>query len=311
MTAYAVNVLVPVPITDAMLTSSTIAEPAAGETAWVSGGTFVAGDLRIRTTTHRVYKCVQDHTGRTALPEVDTAYWLDAYATQKWAMFDGYASTQSTITTPLITVLRPGFINGAALLNIDGETLNLSYKDAAGGVVVDTRTISLQEDPIDWYDWAFGQIKTKSKVIIENLMPYPDPELTITITASTGVTVKCGMLALGDMRNLLDGAEFGGTQYGAKVQPTTFSYIKTDEFGNTVIKQRGSATDFSIDVILPKGNNDLALIALQDVLDVPAVWTASTMAGYAGLTVFGLASGALTYEGFSYSKFSISVKGMM
>lgn len=306
-----VNVLVPITITDAMLTSSTVAEPAAGETAWVSAGAYAVGDLRIRTTTHRVYKCVQAHTGRTALPEVDSAYWLDVYATNKWSVFDKFASTQSTIVTPLTVVLRPGFCNAVALLDLDGATVSLSYKDAPGGTVVDTRTISLLDDPLDWYDWAFGTFRTKSKVIFENLVPYADPELTISVTAAGGATVKCGMVALGDYRNLLDQAEYGGPEYGATAEPVTYSYIKTDEYGNTVIKQRGSASDMRIRVVLPKGNSDVALATVQSVLDVPAVWVASTKAGYAGLTVFGLASGSLSYDNYAYDTFSINVKGMM
>lgn len=306
-----VNVLIPISVTDAMLTSSTIAEPAAGEIAWVSGGTYVIGDFRIRATTHRVYKSLQAHTGRTALPEADPTYWQDAYATKKWAMFDGFASTQSTITTPLTVVLRPGMINSLAMLELEGSSAQIVLKDAPGGTVVKTIVTSLQEPPIDWYDWFFGTIKTKSKVIIDNLTPYLDPELTVTITAAAGVTVKCGMLALGQMKNILDSAAFGGTKYGAKVQPTSFSYIKTDEFGNTVIKQRGGATDMAIDISLPSGSNNFALSTLKSVLDVPAVWSVNAGPAYDGLTVFGLASGTLTYEGCRHSNFSITVKGMM
>ena len=44
-------ILKPTPITDAMLASCTVAEPAAGETAWTSAGTYALGDNCIRTTT--------------------------------------------------------------------------------------------------------------------------------------------------------------------------------------------------------------------------------------------------------------------
>jgi len=306
-----ISVMVPITMTDAMLSSSTVAEPAAGETAWVSAGTYAVGDLRIRSTTHTVYKCAQAHTGRTALPEVDTAYWSPMYATQKWAMFDSYSSTPTAATTSLGVVLRPGFVNALVVLNPDGAALSVILKDVTGGAVVDTRSISLQEDPLDWYDWAFGQIKTKSKVVVSGLMLYPDPEITVTISASAGSTVKCGMLSMGDYRDLLDGADFGGAQYGATALPTTFSYIKTDEYGNTVIKRRGSASDMSVDVVIPKSHSDGALATLQGVLDVPAVWVASTVQGYAGLTVFGLASGRMNYDNPTHDVFSISVKGML
>ena len=71
-------VLKPITITAGMIQAGTsIDEPAAGETAWTSVGTYTVGDLRIRSTTHKVYECVQASTGRTALPENDPAYWLE------------------------------------------------------------------------------------------------------------------------------------------------------------------------------------------------------------------------------------------
>lgn len=306
-----VNILVPIAVTDAMLTSSTIAEPAAGETAWVSAGTYVVGDLRIRSTTHQVYKCVQGHTGRAALPEADNAYWLAVYATQKWAMFDAFASTQSAAVTSMAAVLRPGIANAVALINVDAVTATLVLKDAPGGAVVDTRVIDLVEYPLDWYDWAFGAIKTKTKVVIDNLMIYADPEISITLTSSAGVAVKCGLVAVGDYRNLLDDADFGGAQYGATASPTTFSYINADEYGNTVIKRRGSASDMRVQVIIPKSNSDAAFASLQSVLDVPVIVSASQGPGYAGLTVFGLASGSMNYSNAGHDVLSIDVKGML
>lgn len=306
-----VNILVPLEITDATLTSSTIAEPAAGETDWVSSGTYVAGDLRIRSTTHQVYKCVQGHTGRTALPEADSAYWLAVYATQKWAMFDAYASTQSVATTTMTAVLRPGIVNAVAVINADAYTATLVLKDAPGGTVVDTRVIDMQEYPLDWYDWAFGAIQAKTKVVFDNLMIYADPEISVTLASSSGVTVKCGLVAVGDYRNLLDAADFGGAQYSATASPTTFSYIKTDEYGNTVIKRRGSASDMRVQVILPKANSDAAFASLQSVLDVPVIVSASQASGYSGLTVFGLASGSMNYSNSSHDVLSLDVKGML
>lgn len=302
------NVLIPLTITDAMLTSSTVPEPAAGETAWVSAGTYVVGDLCIRSTTHRVYRCVQGHTGRTALPEVDVTFWLDVSATLRWSIFDQFVSTPSTGTTSISYVLRPGFFNAVALLGLVGDTLTLSLKDAPGGTVVYNSTNSLVNDPLDWYDWAFGVITQKSMVVVPDLLPYADPELTVTVT---GVgTVKAGMLVVGDYRPLMSPLAGYGVQYGATVQPTTFSYIKTDEFGNTVIKQRGSATDMSVDLVLPTSDASSTLTSVKQVLDVPALWVATASPLYDGLTVFGLGSGRLTYDSL-YTNFAITVKGML
>lgn len=307
------KVLIPTPITAAMLASSTIAEPAAGETAWVSAGTYAVGDLRIRTTTHRIYQCVTAHSGRTALPENDPTYWLDYGPTARWALFDNQVSTQSSIVTPLTVVLRPGFFNAMALYGLDGATLAVTVKDAPGGSVVHSETIDLTVPPLDWYDWAFGQIKPLTKAVLSGLTPYPDAELTITITAAAGVTVKAGMLVVGDFVSLVgDGdGDFGGTTYGATAEPVDFSYIKTDDFGNTSIVKRRNATDMRVKVVLPKSSADQALEIVQSVLSVPCAWIATEAAGYAGLNVFGLGSGSLSYEGPNHAELSLYVKGLV
>ena len=87
------KVLIPITITDAMFTACSVAEPAAGETAWVSAGTYAVGDKRIRTGVHKIFRCILAHTGRTALPEDDPSYWEDVDPTVKLAPFDTYVST--------------------------------------------------------------------------------------------------------------------------------------------------------------------------------------------------------------------------
>ncbi|MDD2742322.1 MAG: hypothetical protein PHV02_08615 [Rhodocyclaceae bacterium] len=305
------QVLVPIPITDAMLSSSTIAEPAAGETAWVSAGTYALKDKRIRSTTRRVYECVQAHTGRTALPEVDSAYWLDTGPTQKWAPFDSLISTQASDATSITYVLRPGFFNALTCYGLDGATLAISIKDAPGGAVIHTQTIDLTTPPLDWYDWAFGHIQPLDKALVQGITPYPDAELTLTLSAATGVTVKAGIIAVGDLRSIAGDGEWGGTQYGATAEPITYSYIKRNDDGTTQIVRRHAATDLSVNVVLPREYADAAVATVQSVLDVPAAWIATDASGYAALNVFGLGSGSMQYDSFQLATFSIKVKGLV
>lgn len=305
------QVLVPTPITDSLLASSTIAEPAAGETAWVSGGTYALGDRRIRTQTHSVYEALIAHSGRTATPETDPVYWLDLGPTQRWALFDTTVSTQSAVVTPLTVVLRPGNFNALALYGLDGGTLTVTVKDMPGGAVVHSHTEDLAATPLDWYDWAFGRIRPLSKVVLSGLTPYPEAELTVSVTAGTGVTVKAGMLIVGDCRSLLGEGDWGGTEYGATAELVDFSYIKTDDFGNTAIKKRRNATDMRAKIILPRDQADPALDTLQEVLAVPCAWVATDAAGYTGLNVFGLGSGSMSYDSHAHAVLSIYVKGLV
>jgi len=307
-------VLVPIELTDAMLSSSTIAEPAATETAWNAATNYAVGAEAILVSTHRVYTNLLGGVNATS-PELAltgaTPRWLDTRPTLRWAAFDSQVSTQSTAVTPLTYVMLPGLINAIAFYGLDGTTLSISIKDAPGGTVIYTNTIDLTEPPLDYYDYYFGRIKSLTKAVVKDLVPYANPEITISITAGVGVTVKAGMIAFGDLRALLSTGEIGGTLTGAKAKPVTYSYISTDAFGTTSIVRRTAATDLDITAQVPTSDADTALATIQEVLDVPAAWIGSDTANFTGLNVFGLASGDVSYEGPTYSIITINVRGLI
>ena len=304
--------LVPLPITSAMISSSTIAEPASGEAVYVSGTTYAIGALVISTTTHRVYQSLQNsNVGHDPTVLANSAWWQDIGPTQKWAPFDNYTSTAATGVTTLSYVLLPGFVNAIALYGIVGASVSIVVKDTAGGTIIYSNTVDVYEGAAGWYEYFFTTPKQKTKIVLTDLPLRPDPEITITVSASSGVTVSLGMLVIGDMRNLLDSAEWGGTTYGATSEPTTYSYIKADDFGNVTIKRRYSATNINIKVAMPQQQADYALQTLQGMLDTPAAWVATDRTGYQGLNVFGLASGSLSYDGPTNVSLNIKVAGMI
>lgn len=305
------KLLIPTPITGSMLASSTVAEPAAGETAWASGGTYAVGDYRVSTTAHRIYSCTRDHAGRTTAPENDAGYWNDEGPSNRWAMFDNEVSTQTLDASGTYTVvLRPGNVSALAIYKIAGTSATITIKDAPGGTVVYTQTFDLSEPPLDWYDWAFGRIKPLDRLVVDGLVPYYDCEATITITNGSS-PAGAGMFIVGDMVSLLGESTFGGTQYGATVEPVTFSYISTDEFGTTSIKRRKATTDMRISVALEQTEADYAISVVQSVLDVPCAVIATTSAIHQSYNVFGLVSGSYSADSYRMGTFNLYVKGMI
>ena len=302
------NILMPLTITDAMLTSSTLAEPAASETAWVSAGTYVAGDKRIRTGTHRVYNCILGHAGRTALPEDDTTYWEDYDPTRKWAPFDSYVSTPASLASPLTYVMLPGFFDAISMYGLTGTGVTITHKATAGGTVLETRTISLYAESLGLYEYLFGPKNPKSKIVETGFALRPASEVTISVTG-TG-TVSLGMCNIGSYRSLV--SDWGGTQYDASVEPVTTSRITTDATtGKVTIKRGNAATGMRASVALPLADANYALQSVQEVLDVPVSWIATGATGYEGLNVFGLGSANLSYAGPDLVQLNINVKGMI
>lgn len=295
--------------------STSIAEPdtSTGEVAWISAGTYALGDLRTRSTTHRVYSCVQAHTGRTALPEVDTAYWLDKSPTNRYAPFDNYTSTAGIATTTLTYVVTPGYFNALALFGLAGNQYSVVVKDVTGGTPIYSTSGYLENDPIDWYEYLFSPPVTTNKLVFTNIPIRPAAELTLTITNGAGNPVALGMLVCGDYRSLSGYASesTGGPGYGSSSEPVTYSYIKYNDDGTTTIVKRHSGTNLRASVFVPIEHASGVLSTLQEVLDVPVAWIGSEEALYNGLSTFGIGSGSLVYETPLNARLDITVKGLI
>ena len=300
------NIINPITITDAMLTSSLAEDSTA---AWTSA-TYAIGDLRHVVATHRVYKCALAGSS-TISPQLDPTRWVDMRPTNKWAPFDIYTSTKAETVTSLTYTLTPGYFNSVALYGLTGTQYSISVKDAPGGVVIYTKSGFLIDDPVGWYEYLFGKTKTADKLIFNGIPIRPNAEITITISAATSAAVGVGMIVCGDYVSLVGSGEWGGVQYGASAEPVTYSYIKTNDDGTTQIVKRHSATNLRVQIAMPRAEADAVLQSVQGVLDVPVAWIATDAQGYAGLSAFGLGSGSMSYDSFGVATLSISVKGLV
>lgn len=308
------NIIIPTPITAAMIgAGTTIAEPSASETDWASGVAYAVGDVRIRATTHRKYRCAVAHTSAsTPTPENDPTNWVDVGPTDRWAPFDRYTNTRASTVTSMTYVLNPGYVNALALYGLVGAQYSITIKDAPAGATIYSRTGYLTQDPQGWYEYLFVAQPAVDKLVLHNLPIRPEAEITTTITAATDQPVGIGMIVVGDFVPLVgDTAEWGGVQYGASAEPVTYSYINTDEFGTTTIVRRHAATNMRCTVMLPRMFADAALQRLQSVLDQPVACIATTSKGYDGLNVFGLISSSpVSYDSFNIASIDINVKGL-
>jgi hypothetical protein len=291
-----------------ILISSTVTETEYAP--WSSGTTYAAGAFCISTTTHRVYQSVDN--GNVGKDPTDinnragsTVWWLDYGPTNKWAMFDGEVSTQTVVTSPLTVVLRPGSFNALYLAGVDATQLDITVKDAPGGRAIYSYSGQMEgSQPADWDEYFFDRFKPLSDFLASDIEQYNSAELTLSLSSPSGA-VKCGVLAIGDLRSL------GRTQRGAKAKPKTYSYIKTDEFGNTKIVRRKAAKDMTASAVLDISEANTVTDLIQELLDVPAVWIASSDQEYAALRVFGLGSGEISFDYSSNCQLSLNVQGLI
>lgn len=298
-------------ITDAMLTSSSIAEPATGETAWVSGGTYAIGDERIRTTTHRRYKAITAHTGITTLPENDPINWFDDGPTVRWAAFDAHDSTESEAVTSLSYVIEPGFANAVCVSGAAGETISVVVKDKTGGTVVKSYSAELVGPFYSLADWYWGAPRAQTTHIVTDILTFPDAEVTITITADTGDPVRAGSIRIGNFVPLIvsDG-NWGGSEYGAQAKPVNFDFVDIARDGSWKVRAGRKATDINLTAVLPQADADYAIGVVRSI-NGPTFITGCTAPGYISLSGFGIVKAApLTYEGKNHARISIDLQGL-
>lgn len=282
------RVIPPLTITDAILNSSTCAEPASGEAAWSSGTTYALEARVINTTTHRTYESLQAGNLNHAVPnyaagETANDWWLDVGPTKRWAMFDLLRNTGTTAASPLTVEIEPGErINSMALLALDADTIQIV--EEVGGEEVYSRTIDLNTRVVtDWYSYFFEPFSTKPSVVVFDLPPYTTGVFTVTITKASG-DVTCGALVIGNHVYL------GRTQYGAQSDALNFSRVDRDDFGNSVLIQRRSVPKTNQRLLTPKSYVSRILTTRTALNAVPAVWAAiddSDHAYYEPLLILG------------------------
>lgn len=283
------KVIPPVSITS--ITSSTVAEPAAGETAWVSGTTYAVNDVVIRTSTHRKYQRAVAGAGTTA-PESDTANWVDIGPTNRWAMFDTLRNSATTGTSPL-TVVVPltTRITSIALVGLIGSSVTITME--SGGSTVYTHTESLTgRNTVTWSDYFYNTFGQQRTVVRFDLPRYATSTITVTLTG-TG-TLEIGAMVVGTAIDL------GKVISGASSLANNYSTVSRDTYGNATLVPRRSIPSTTQRLLTPKANVD-AVRDIRTLLNaVPAIWSglddAATDGYFESLLILGI-----------YKEFSINL----
>ena len=306
------KVIKPTPVTDAMLISSTVAEPSGSDPAvWNAGTAYALGDFAYRAGTHRVYKRLVAGTTAT-LPELDLQAvapalpnWADHAPTNRWAMFDDETGSASTGASPLTVVLDPGIVNSLALLELVGSSVTITMTDGPGGATVYTRTIDLSLSVVtDWYAYFFEPFRQRGTVILRDLPPYLAGRITVTLTG-TG-TLKMGGLVVGTQYDI------GATQYGASAGIRDYSRKLTDaDTGVTTLEKRRYARIMRTQLQLPSGASNAVQTLLTELRATPCVWIGDDSGDIEPLSVFGwIRDFSLTVSYPSVHFYRLEIEGM-
>lgn len=225
--------LVPITITDARLTSSTLPETDYGASAWNSGTSYALNAYAIYQ--HRVYQSLQG-SNLNKVPDAASSsnWWNDLGPTNRWAMFDHSTGTVSTDTADIAMVITPNaVVNAVGLVGTVGTEVQVTVTDPTDGVVYD-QTQQIESAPMaSWYDYFFAESTFSRHIYFEGLPLYYAAPITVTIRGSS--TRSLGALLVGTIH------ELGNAQYGVSSDFKDYSRKTTDTFGSYEFIQRGYA----------------------------------------------------------------------
>ena len=212
----------PITITDAVLTSSTAAEPGTGETPWAAATSYTVGqEALVMGSVHAVYENLIAGVNATS-PELAasgaTPRWLFKRPSNKYAMFDYKRNTVTSVVGALTTVFTAGVrLDSVGIIKTNAETVTLTITLA--GVVVYTITANLRNRfTSGLYDYFFKPLSTRPNIVFYNLPPYSGAVITVTQTKSVG-NVECGTLMIGPSYFI------GDVQYKAVDDVLNFSLV--------------------------------------------------------------------------------------
>lgn len=272
------KVIKPTTFDPAMLVASNATE---AYSVWSSSTTY-SKDQIVDYGTHYWISLVNSNTNN--LPDATgSTYWAFYSPDNTHAMFDGQVSTATTSTTPLIVTIAPGIVNSLAMVGLVGSEVTIEVTDGGASPPVYTKTINLDGSIIlDWYAYFFEPFVQLGEVVLTDLPPYLNAEITMTLTS--GGNVAIGELIFGTVYEL--GEE--GMEQGASVGIIDYSRKDTDvETGVTTFTRRAFSKRMSGQFLLENTRLNAVQRILADIRAVPSVFIGSEAADYSPLIVYG------------------------
>jgi len=248
-----VDIVTPKSIT---LDSSNVAEDTYSD--WDAATSYTQGDrvYYVAVTPHRVYEALADTTGD--VPPDNPDKWALVGPSNRWAMFDGLAATQ-TVKNGGISVTIDATGERIALFELRANTVDIVAKDS-GGSTLSSETVDLQADPItNWFEYFFAPFEFLRNITRD----LPANTDTLDVDINSGGDAECAHLAVGDV------TELATSRYGIEVGIQDFSRKERNDFGEAVLVKRSFSRVIEGEAFLADA---ATLETLASLRSTPVVW---------------------------------------
>lgn len=266
------KVLKTLTISDANLTSSTVAED--DYPVWLVGTTYALDARVIVLSSHKIYQSLQaGNTGHDPLddpqndPENLPTWWVEVSATNRWKPFDGIRSNAVSDTAPMTYVITPDVVtDGIAILNVDAQDVDVivTFDDVEvynQNFTMVTRVVS------DWYEFFFKPFQQKRNLYIDGLPPLIGAEISVTLNRDSADPVSMGILAVGNSLFI------GQALQGAVSDVRSFSRTEPNDFGVTRLVRRTPKVLTKQTVVADKALTTFLFELREDLESVTSVWS--------------------------------------
>lgn len=280
MTAKMIPVI---PITDAMLVSSTV--PENDFPAWAAGTTYNASTKGTPVKVikgHQIWESVQGgNTGND--PEDDgSEWWVAMGATNRWRAFDGYIQDKSKQAESLNWVIKPGQINSSvSLFDMQAAEVVITVTHPTlGEIFNETYPLIDNSDVIDAWTYFTLPIARTPNLTVTDMPSYSVAEISITLN-NPNTTASVGQITIGQQELL------GRTLNEIPLGIDDYTRLNEDQFGRTTPVIRGYARTATPAVMVDSVRVPYLERRIAEQRGVPTVWAFDTRYGENALAYYG------------------------
>lgn len=238
--------------------------------------------------------------------------WIDLGPTNRWAMFDSFVSTGTSLTTStsqpaMLVTVSPGLCNGVAVLDVTGvDSVTCEMFNGVTSVYSETKTLD-NTFISNWYEYFFEPYDVFTDLTFGPLPPYPSATVKLTFTPTAiGATVQCGAALYGNT------VELGSIESNVSAGITDYSRKETDEFGITTLVERGFSKYASYNILVTDAQMRRVFSTLAALRATPAVWIASDDYRYTPFNAFGYPKDwGMNVRYAGYSSVSLEIEGLL
>ena len=314
------NILLPKTITNAMFGAGTNipavdSSTTIPEVEWVTGGSFADGTRR--TWKGYWYEAVQAMTTAPANSiEPGTAaaegYWLkdEGAPTNRMAPFDKYLFTKARRAGSIVYELTPGFVNGAAIYEIEGDNLEITVKDGATDLITPI-DIELWEQAQGLWEYLFGELERGTYYALKDIPINPNAKITITISRNNPSTeAAVGFISVGNWKTLLAPlTQASGAQYGVEATTRDYSYSQEYKDGTYIDVEGRKATDINLSCVIDAAEAPSAKLLLEQILGKAVAIEVSEIPKYSHLATVGKVTGSVRSVNWPTAQVDLQIKG--